>query len=82
MPFVQIITLIKVDGVDVTPVKTVSIVDDESDVDSSDDDYSYRDLDLKVPAKRGRRRLTPEEKDISNILKKEYRRIQRREIFL
>ncbi len=72
MPFVQIITLIKVDGVDVTPVKTVSIVGDESDIDSSDDDYSYKDLDLKIPAKRGRRRLTPEEKDISNILKREY----------
>ena len=79
MSYTQKITLIKINDIDVKPITKVSIIhpdsDDSFDTDSemdSDTDVELKVLNLKVPEKRGRKKLTAEEKDISNILKKEY----------
>ena len=75
MAYAQTITLIKINDIDVKPIIKISIIhpdnDDSSEMDS-DTDIELKILDLKVPEKRGRKKLTAEEKDISNILKREY----------
>ena len=79
MSYTQKITLVKINDIDVKPITKVSIIhpdsDDSFDTDpemDSDTDVELKVLNLKVPEKRGRKKLTAEEKDISNILKKEY----------
>ena len=75
MAYTQTLKLIKINDIDVKPITKISIIqpdnDDSSEMDS-DTDIELKILDLKVPEKRGRKKLTSEEKDISNILKREY----------
>ena len=79
MSYTQKITLVKINDIDVKPITKVSIIhpdsDDSFDTDSemdSDTDVELNVLNIKVPEQRGRKKLTAEEKAISNILKKEY----------
>ena len=82
MSFIQTLTLVKVDDKEVKPVTKYTLIEAEApnvpdntpETDSdSDTDFEYKQLNLKpIEKKRGRRPLTPEEKEISNILKKEY----------
>ena len=68
MKFTQTITLISIDNIPVTPITKHELIDDSE----SDADYEYEEVKLITPAKRGRKPLTPQQKDVSNILKREY----------
>ena len=82
--YLQTLTLVQVNGVDVIDSDSedsdLQSVDTEPEPDSDDSDLKYEsdsdsdssDEDEPTPKKRGRKPLTQEEREISEILKKEY----------
>ena len=85
MPFIQSLTLVKVNDKDVAPVTKSQLIDTDSEsigdifeetiTSASDSANSNTEIYPSLfvpPRKRGRKPLTEEERDISDILKKEY----------
>ena len=71
--YIQTLTLVQVDGVDVIESDS-EIENDPTNTEESENETTSvsETSDDEEPAKRGRKPLTPEEKEISNVLKKEY----------